>query len=214
MSTGAPFGLIIQALRDTIGLFDEDPLEMRQRKLEERVLRHTPPEEAPRVIDFLGELVGTPFPAETSPQLRAAREDPIVMGDQMRRALDDFTMAECKAHPIALVLDDLHWGDLPTVRWVDAALRMLRDRPFFVLALARPEIHDRFPSLWENRRVQPLSLRAAHLAGAAEKLVREVLGEGTGERRRPGHRQARRWQRVLRRGADPLGRRRPPRGAS
>ena len=41
-----------------------------------------------------------------------------------------------------LVLEDMHWGDRPTVQLLDAALRDLRDRPLFVLALARPELHE------------------------------------------------------------------------
>src|SRR6202044_240178 len=69
-----------------------------------------------------------------------------------------------------------HWGDLPTVRLVDAALRVLRDEPFLVLALARPEVHALFPQLWSERRVQPLPLSEL-TPKTTEKLVRKVLGD-------------------------------------
>ena len=59
---------------------------------------------------------------------------------------------------MVLVLEDLHWGDLPTVRFIDAALRNLRDRPLFVLALARPEVHELFPRLWAERDVHEIRL--------------------------------------------------------
>ena len=67
------------------------------------------------------------------------------MGDQLRTACMDFIRAETAAHPVLLVLEDLHWGDLATVRFIDTALRELRTQPFMVLALARPEVHERFP---------------------------------------------------------------------
>ena len=94
----------------------------------------------------------------------------------MRRAWEDWLTAECAAHPVLVVIEDLHWGDLGTVSFVDAALRNLRDQRFMVLALARPDIDERFPDLWRARAPQvinlgPLSKRAS------EKLVRGALGE-------------------------------------
>jgi tetratricopeptide (TPR) repeat protein len=108
--------------------------------------------------------------------LRAARSDPQLMGDQIRRAFIDFLDAEARARPLVLVLEDLHWGDLLSVRLIDAALRALAERPLFVLALARPEVHDAFPRLWAERHVEELRLGPL-TRRAAEKLVREVLGD-------------------------------------
>jgi len=175
MSAGAPFVMLSQALATTMGLTSDEPLAARRLKIEQRVMRHVAPEEAPRIIDFLGELVGVPFPDEASVQLRAARNDPMLMGDQMQRAWVDFLATECRVQPVLLVLEDLHWGDLPTVRFVDAALRRLADLPFTVLALARPEIEELFPKIWSERRVQPLPLGEL-TARASERLVRDVLG--------------------------------------
>ena len=78
-------------------------------------------------------------PTTTSVQLRAARQTRL-MGDQMRRAFEDFLAAECASRPVLLVLEDLHWGDLPTVQLVDAALRNLHDAP---LHGARPRAGPR-----------------------------------------------------------------------
>ncbi len=179
MSVGAPFAMLSQAVASTIGLETDDPLAVRRQKTEGRVARNVPAEDARRVVDFLGELVGVSFPDEESVQLQAARTDPMLMGDQMMRAFLDFVAAECRVQPVMLVLEDLHWGDVPTVRFVDAALRQLADLPFMVLAVARPEIEDLFPRLWAERRVQPLPLPEL-TAKASEKLVREVLGADVG----------------------------------
>src|SRR5262249_14886787 len=128
-----------------------------------------------RVSEFLGELVGTHFADDGSPPLRAARQDARVMGDQMLRAWVDFARAEVGARPTLLVLEDLHWGDVTTVRFVDAALRELRDAPLMVLALARPELTERFPKIWEERRVQEIRLGALSRK-ASERLALQVLG--------------------------------------
>src|SRR5262249_14097826 len=129
-----------------------------------------------RVAEFIGEILGTPFPDERSMILREARKDAQLMGDQVRRAWEDFLAAECSAQPVLLVLEDLHWGDLPTVRLVGGALGRLKDKPWTVLALARPEVHDKFPALWAERGVQELRLRELNRK-ASERLVRQVLGD-------------------------------------
>jgi tetratricopeptide (TPR) repeat protein len=74
-----------------------------------------------------------------------------------------------------LVLEDLHWGDLPSVRFVDSSLRALAERPFFVLALARPEVREVFPAIWAERSLEELRLGELSRKGA-ERLVRTVLG--------------------------------------
>jgi tetratricopeptide (TPR) repeat protein len=175
MKAGSPFGLVAQMLRRACDISDGEPLETRQRKLRTRVLRHVPEPDRKRVTEFLGELIGAPFPDRDSVQLRAARHDPLLMSDQVRAAWEDFLGAECKRGPVLLIIEDLHWGDLPTVKLVDAALRTLRNRPLMVLALARPEVHDIFPKLWVEREVQEVRLGGL-TKKASERLVRQVLG--------------------------------------
>jgi eukaryotic-like serine/threonine-protein kinase len=174
VSAGSPFSLLGQALRRTAGLLAGEPLPVRQEKLRARVARHLGGASA-RVADFLGELCGAPFGDEESVQLRAARRDPMLMGDQMRRAFEDFLRAECEAKPVVLVLEDLHWGDLPTVKFVDAALRNLKDQPLMILALARPEVHELFPKLWAGRGLSEVHLTPLNRK-ASERLARDVLG--------------------------------------
>lgn len=176
MSAGSPFGMLSHAIRAALRLRDDDPIEARRDKLRERVARRLPKTSAPRVTEFLGELIGVPFPEENSVPLRAARQDPVLHGDQMRRAWEDFVLAEATRRPTLLILEDLHWGDVPTVRMVDAALRHAAEAPFMVLGLARPLVHDLFPGLWAERGMQEVRLGEL-TKKASEKLVRAVLGE-------------------------------------
>ena len=147
-----------------------------QRKLETRVGRAVPASDQRRVSEFLGEIVGIPFSDEASVELRAARQDPQLMGDQLRRAWEDWLTGECKRRPILLVLEDLQWGDLSSLKLVDAALRHLSDAPFMVLGLSRPEVHDLFPKLWAERDVAEIRLGRLTKKHAA-KLVRDALGD-------------------------------------
>jgi tetratricopeptide (TPR) repeat protein len=179
LGTGAAFGVLSRALRHALGIADGDPMEARRAAIQRRTARLP---DAARVAAFVGELTGAPFPDDASAQLAAARRDPVLMGDQMRRAAEDLLRAACAERPVLLVLEDLHWSDLPTVTFVDAALRNLADLPLVVLALARPEVHAVFPQIWSERSTQVVRLGALPRR-AAERLARRALGNaGTAER--------------------------------
>ncbi|WP_437525492.1 protein kinase [Sorangium sp. So ce726] len=176
---GAPFGVLGAAIRCATSALAGAPLGERQARIRARVARRVPEAEQRRVAEMLGEIAGAPFPDEKSPALRAARQHPAAMAEQIGRAFEDFVAAEAEARPILLALDDLHWGDLPSVRLLGEALRRLEDRPLFVLALGRPEVHERFSGLWAERSVQEIRL-APLPRRAAERLARHALGGAVG----------------------------------
>jgi tetratricopeptide (TPR) repeat protein len=177
LRAGSPFGMLAPALRAALGVLDGEPIDVRRDKLLARVARRVPAGNTRRVTEFLGEMLGIPTSDDdASVQLRTARSDAMIMGDQMRRAWADFVAAECAAQPVLIVLEDLHWGDLPSVQFLDLALRQLTDQPLMVLVLARPEVHDLFPNLWTERNLQPVPLGELSRK-AAEKLVKQILGE-------------------------------------
>jgi eukaryotic-like serine/threonine-protein kinase len=179
LRAGSTLGLLAQALRGALRVHEGDPLAERRERIRARVAEHVPPADQKRVTEFLGQLVGTPFcdEGEGGAALRAARQDARLLNEQMRRAWLDFLAAEAAAHPVLLVLEDLHWGDFGTVRFLDAALRDRRDQPWMLLALARPEVLESFPGLWAERPgVQEIRLKGLGRK-ASERLVRQVLGE-------------------------------------
>jgi tetratricopeptide (TPR) repeat protein len=180
LRAGSPLGLLGQALRGAAGIVGGEPLTERRGKLRTWVERLVGPTERRRVTDFLGEVVGAPMPDDDSAPLRAARQDPLLMAEQMQRAFEDIVSAAGARSPVVLVLEDLHWGDAATVRFVDAALRVAEQSPLFVLALARPEILDLAPALWAERGAQVMNLRPLPRK-AAERLAREMLGEAASD---------------------------------
>lgn len=172
---GTPYVALGQALRRLCEIEEDMPLEVRRERLEARLGRHVAAQERRAVRDFLGELCGVPFPDEDSAPLRAARQDPRLMNDQMGKALLTLLRGECAVHPVVLVLEDLQWIDTATVHLVDVALRDLENRRLLVLGLGRPEVKDLLPRLWQERRCQEVRLHGLSRK-ACEQLVRKALG--------------------------------------
>jgi tetratricopeptide (TPR) repeat protein len=180
IGAGSAFAMLGSALRATMGLEAGQPLSVQRAKVTRAVEAYVAPEDRRRVAAFLGELLGTPFPDGESPELDAARQSAAIMADQIRRAFVDLAGAIAATRPVLVVLEDLQWGDAPSVKLLDAALAELSDRPFVVLALARPEAGALFPSLWAERALTRMALGALSRRAATD-FVRRVLGEGLDE---------------------------------
>ncbi len=175
MRDGAPLALIGIALRTAAGIVGGESLELQRERLTAHVTRFVPAQERPRIAVFLGEIASIPFPDHDNLPLRAARQDPRLMADQMQMAWVDWLDAECQHHPVLLVLEDLHWGDPSTVSFVDAALRVLKDKPLMVVALARPEVDRRFMNLWSERGAQRINLGPLP-PKQAQRMIEHVVG--------------------------------------
>src|SRR5262249_20771146 len=74
-----------------------------------------------------------------------------------------------------VIVENAHEADVASMRFLDAALRNVEDRPLFVVAFGRPEIGDRFPALWVERGVRRIEL-APLSRTASESIVHHALG--------------------------------------
>ena len=175
LRAGSPFSLLGQALRVAAGIRQNEPAIRRRAHLQSFVSAHVAPSARARVTTFLGEIAGAPFDAATIPELRAARSDPALMTEQLRAAFCELLAGVCSGSPLVLVLEDLHWGDLPSVRILDGALGDLERAPWMILAFGRPDVHEVFPRLWFERTLQEVRLKPL-ARKAAEQLVRDALG--------------------------------------
>jgi hypothetical protein len=176
MREASPLALIAGCVQRAAGLRDGEPREVRQEKLAAAVARRVPESDRDRVAAFLGELVRTPFPEDGRPTLQQARRHATLLSEEMRRAFEDFLGAACAGGPLVLVAEDIHWADAPSLRYLDGALRRHARRPFFVIALARPEVRDLFPGLFAERDLHEISLPDLR-PRAAEEIVRAALRE-------------------------------------
>ena len=176
MRTNVSLGLLSQAIRGAAGIGGTEPEAIQRKRLFAHAGRHLAPERAANTVAFLGEIAGISFPDENLPQLRAARASARLMADQTQMAWVDWLEAETVHRPVLMLLEDLHWSDGPSVQYADAALRVLRDRPLMVLALARPEVDQRFSTLWRERHAQRISIPPLGNR-AVEALARQILGD-------------------------------------
>ncbi len=175
IGAGSAFMLARQLVREAVHLREGDSDVDQDRRLRAYTAEIVPDGDPRRLADFLGELLGVVSAQPPCPQLRAARNDPQLMGEWLRRSFAEWMAAECAAGPLLVVMDDLHWGDVPTVAYVGEALRALATKPLMVLALARPEATTTFAGMWPVSEALQVSL-ASLSPRAAERLVRAALG--------------------------------------
>ncbi|MBP7865199.1 MAG: protein kinase [Acidobacteria bacterium] len=180
ISLGAPFFLLREMIRGAVGLQPGEPDAEGLRKLDRFLGRVLSGEPRDRVSHFFAPMLGLPAVARPRAHLPSGELNPRALGDQLRQAVEVWLAAECADHNVLVVLEDLHWGDVPTVHCLDAVLRNLSESSLFVLATARPEVHDLFPGLWAARGVQEIRL-ASLSRRATDRLVSEAMGPSTPE---------------------------------
>jgi serine/threonine protein kinase/tetratricopeptide (TPR) repeat protein len=179
VAAGASLALAKRLLRSAAGIRESDPTPKQREQLRDYLARKAPGPNPllAELVDALGEIMGGTTERGSKTRIRVINDRTVTREGQAFQAWLDL---ETKS-PLLIVLEDLHWGDVPTIAYIEEALRGLRDRPLMVLALARPSVHEQFPDLWggvggdlalHEIRLGPLTRRAA------ERLARSVLGAG------------------------------------
>ncbi|MCG8418605.1 MAG: protein kinase [Proteobacteria bacterium] len=178
LRAGSPLFMLSQLVRAAVGIVPGDGSDAGRDKILRRVEQRIAPwlgrQDAERVAVFLGEITGLQFSDTERMQLREARRSPHLIHDQMRRAWEDWLEAESLEHPVFIVLDDLQWADPPSIRFINALLRNLEDKPIMVLALARPEVDEILPDLWTARNLERIALYPLSRQ-ACENIARHAL---------------------------------------
>lgn len=175
-SESSPGHLLKTTIRMVCGVSTADKTETQLRRLQQRLGQHLDPRDASRVMDFLIELCGlTGKAGAPSDALLAARQDHKLMREQFQRALTDWLAAEVRHAPLLLILEDLHWGDALSIVLIEYATRILSEAPIFILALARPEVHQLFPKIFSGHHRQEVVLKELSKR-ACDQLVQQALG--------------------------------------
>src|SRR5262245_10082391 len=120
-----PFGVLGQVIRAACHMLRRDPPDVPRQKLTDRIAQPVPAGDRARIAALLGDIADTPMPGEEPPEPQAGRRESPLLAEQIREAWEGFLSAECAAQPVLIVLEDLHWSDLPTVRLLDTAMRNL-----------------------------------------------------------------------------------------
>jgi class 3 adenylate cyclase/tetratricopeptide (TPR) repeat protein len=97
-----------------------------------------------------------------------------------------------ETYPIVLVFEDIHWADSALLDFVEYLLEWSRDRPIFILTLARPELMERRPSWGAVKRMftslflEPLAPEAMErlltgpVPGLPDDLRTQILSRAEG----------------------------------
>jgi tetratricopeptide (TPR) repeat protein len=184
LSAGASQGLIGELVRRGLLLTDQ-VLTGGCQAVGARAAEVLPADELDDTVPFLAELAGCGDRTRDNPRLQAARVDPALMVAHTQEAFTRLLAALCRRQPVVIVLDDLHLGDLPSLRTLDVAVRALQEQPLMVLGLGRPEVAERFPNLWRERDLTRLELGRLSRK-ACERLAQQVLGRDVAEARMAG----------------------------
>lgn len=174
MNAGARHGVLARAVRPDPR---DESLDRPSRRfwLAERIRSRVQSPDVDRIVELVAESCGLLDDQEISPALQALRDNPLLLADAIAEAWCAWMDAETSREAVVFVLEDLHWGDRPTVNLLERILRVLPERPIFILATARPEVHELFPRLWLDRGMQEIRLgRIA--ARSAERLAKRLLG--------------------------------------
>src|SRR5262249_17524940 len=151
---GSAWSLVRLLIRDAVDLKEADPRHAQHAKVQAYLRRRLGEEDAERAAEFLCEIIGLRSKRKQSQLLLAARSNPEVMRQPAGRALHDWLDAEPASPPVLLVVEDLHWGDNPSVAFLADALREKPDRPLMLLAMARPEVERTFPELCQRAELR------------------------------------------------------------
>lgn len=172
LSVGAGGSLLAECLRQLSRITPDDTPAQAEAKLGAALKRFLPDEQLQRCLLPLAQLTAQPLGLESPAQhsLSAAAS----LRDSVEQAFVQFLFTASAAGPVLLLLEDLHHADAMSVRVVQRALRELDERPFMVLALARPEVHSIFPRLWVEQRMQELRLEPL-LPAAINQLIHYIM---------------------------------------
>ena len=176
---GITFWALGEMVRTRAGLAETDDEEATRTAITKMLAEHVPDEEERRWIEpAMLTLLG--------------------IGDQQGGSEEHFAawrtfferMAETA--PVALVIEDLHWADSGLLDFIDHVLEWTRDRPIYIVTLARPELLEKRPTWGAGKRqftsifLEPLpeaamrELLTGLVPGLPEKALRGIVERADG----------------------------------
>jgi eukaryotic-like serine/threonine-protein kinase len=164
--TNTNYGVLAQFFRNLAGVTPNDTVDEQKQKLETRLLASAPKTNPQVAFRDILDLCLSPNPSAIPPVWSTLENTTIA-----------WLSVECAVHPLLIALDDTHWVDAATIRFVDGLIRSATNLPLFVLTIKRDGGQQHTPLPWQGRaqelRLSGLSKRAA------ERFVRLALGTDT-----------------------------------
>ena len=151
------------------------PVEERRQAIRRLVTEAVGAGEVDHCAMFIGTLFGVDTP--NAPALDAAHQDPQLMQDSLRMALQDYFIGLCERGPCALVFEDLQWADEQSLALLEDLAEQLEDQPLLIVVTARPdrrELLELFGGA-DVVRIEPRPLVRADVEVLARFIARRPL---------------------------------------
>jgi eukaryotic-like serine/threonine-protein kinase len=130
---------------------------------------------AAQTAHFIGELLGVSFSGGAA--LRAARDDPQLMADGIRVACGALFAGLTEHDCVLVMIEDAQWADAASLSLLESLIEQLHDRPFAVIATARPNFFVEREAFADATRID-LGELAPEAVG---EIVQSVLGRAEPE---------------------------------
>jgi class 3 adenylate cyclase/tetratricopeptide (TPR) repeat protein len=172
----SPGALLRDLMATRLGVQESDPVEVVRHKLAEGMaVAFGEGDQARQAARVLGAWLGFAPDDGTGPG--PVPRDPQALRGQATDWLARYFARLSERAPVVVLLEDLHWADDGSLRWIDAADDVLTEARVFVVATARPVMLEERPHWGEGLAhhmrltLQPLSRRESR-ALLAELLQR------------------------------------------
>ncbi len=171
-----PFGLLRTLFTNYLQIPETDSTSEVARKLEASLMTYFE-EEAELKTHFIGALLGYDF--SNSPYLAGIRDDPQQLKDRALFYLTQYFSGVTQSGTIALLLDDFHWADTPSLDAVNYLARECSQTPMLIINTARPILFEHRPDWALDRTIGDVVFTCLTV-GALERrscqdLVKEAL---------------------------------------
>ncbi|WP_376776265.1 AAA family ATPase [Allocatelliglobosispora scoriae] len=137
------YAALAEIVKTQVGILDTDDDTRAQTRLDEALRALTNTQEAARLAEALGPLLGLP----------GTRLSPAETESSWRR----FLQLMAGTGPTVLVFEDMHWADEAMLRFVEMLCGAGQGLPLLVIATSRPELRERHPS-WTSAVTGAMSI--------------------------------------------------------
>jgi class 3 adenylate cyclase/tetratricopeptide (TPR) repeat protein len=165
----AGYQAFVRIVQEASGILESDPPALAREKLQRGVQEVMPREEVDDALRYLALLLGL-APDDGVPQV-------LLLFYAARRFLECLGLAQ----PTLLVFEDIHWAHGSEISLLEYLAQHLRDSPVLVVAAARPELLDAYPTWGSGLSAQTTIPLDPLPSEAAEALATELVASAAAD---------------------------------